>query len=520
MPTESTQEPPTNPSDEPTPEPKDPSEQISDAITGIWANIESLTGANEVRKLMEAPQDWLMSQSPVQALLNHPECKTVLSWLETGETVKMFPKLIGECGIAFLETAHGINRAYNSRSHGNLAGAGEAALTNLTSTSTEQGIYGDAVNAFNESLNLPFLSKTGIQIQYSVESAWTTIEAQREEALRKARELRDKLYKELQDKRLKLKERRQTRARYNNVAKALIEMGDPPMPSPKLPKTPPKTPPKTNPKTPPKTGSGTIIAQNMYEINSIYNDRISSIRSIKVNASALVVVPVVAPIVVVGGAIATVGATAGIIASIANWFLGTFMNLVGLPSGLLPALTNCITAIVLKVSGSSGANALRFFAASALKANAALLMKVFGTKNMNATCWIFLLAMAVPILLVSVIIILAMKNKSTTTFSQFYVLAEHDKYPGFVYASIQNANDAKIEFSAMKKDLLAIATVEYDKISGVGMEMENDKLEVRGGFNLSNETPVKIPVDEAKKLLEEFSEKHSVSFPMGAWKTF
>lgn len=514
---------PTKPTTEST-EGKDPSEQISDAITGIWADIESLTGANEVRRLMEAPQNWLMEQTPVQALLNHPDCKTILGWLGTGETVKMFPKLIGECGIAFLQTAHGINRAYNSRSHGNLAGAGEAALTNLTSTSTEQGIYGDAVNAFNESLNLPFLSKTGIQIQYSVESGWKNIETQREEALRKARELRDKLYKELQDKRLKLKERRKTRARYNNVAKALIQMGDPPMPSPKLPKTPPKTPPKTKPKTQPNpgggSGTGTIIAQNMYDINSIYNDRISSIRSIKVNASALVVVPVVAPIVVVGGAIATVGATAGIIASIANWFLGSFMNLVGLPSGLLPALTNCITAIVLKVSGSSGANALRFFAASALKANAALLMTVFGTKNMNATSWIFLMGMSVPILLVSTIILLAMRTKTAMTFSQFYVLAEHDKYPGFVYASIQNADDAKKEFSTMKEDLLAVATVEYDKISGVGMEMENDKLEVKGGFDLSDETPVKIPVDEAKKLLEEFSEKHSVSFPMGAWKTF
>lgn len=511
---EPTTEPTTESTEKPTEE-KDVSDQISDAITGIWANVESLTGANEVKKLMESPHNWLMSQSPVQALLNHPDCKSILSWLQSAQNVKDFTKIIGQCGIAFLETAHGINRAYNSKAHANLAGAGETVLSGLSANSTEQGIYGNAVNAFNESLNLPVLSKTGIKIDYALDSAWESIDAHRLEALKKARDLRDKYHKELQDQRLKLKERKQTRRLYDAVAKALIAMGDPPMPSPRKAKSPPKT--KTTPKTQPKTGG--IIAQNMYEINSIYNDRISSIRSIKVNASALVVVPVVAPIVVVGGAIATVGATAGIISAIANWFLGSFINLSGLPPVLVPALTNCITSIVLKVSGSSGANALRFFAASSLKAGKDLLMTVFGTKNMNATAWIFLLSMAVPILMVSVIIILAMRNEQKTTFSQFYLLANHAKYPGFVYASIQNAHDAKLEFTTMKKDLLSVATVEYDSIYGVGMDMEQDKLEVKGGFNLSGEIPVKIVSEEAKKILEEFSEKHSVSFPMGKWKS-
>ncbi len=72
----------------------------------------------------------------------------------------------------------------------------------------------------------------------------------------------------------------------------------------------------------------------------------------------------------------------------------------------------------------------------------------------------------------------------------------------------------------MKEDLLTLATVEYDSISGVGMEMEKDKLEIKGGFDLSGEIPVILNVDEAKKLLEEFSEKHAVSFPLGVWKSF
>ncbi len=113
-------------------EPKDLSDQLSD----IWANMKALTGVSEVEKLMNAPKEWLMQQPLVQALLNHPDAKTILSWMEAAENVKMFPVLIGRCGIAFLETSHGINRAYNSKVHSNLAAAGERALSAVVSGGT------------------------------------------------------------------------------------------------------------------------------------------------------------------------------------------------------------------------------------------------------------------------------------------------------------------------------------------------------------------------------------------------
>ncbi|MEG3981849.1 hypothetical protein [Microcoleus sp. D3_18a_C4] len=484
-----------------------PTPDISDQLADVWANFKSLTGVSEIKKLMDAPHQWLMEQPVIQGLLNHPNVKPILDWLEAAENVKMFPVLIAQCGTAFLETSHGINRAYNSKAYSNLAGAGEAALSAVTSTSTEKGIYGDAVNAFNDSLNLPELSKTGVKINYAVDSAWTSINQKKLQMQEEARKLRDKYYKELQDERLKLNDRRRTRAKYNNVARSLVAMGDKPIPSPKVQRQR-----KSG------TGSRTVIGHNMYDINSIYNDRILSIRSIKVDASALVIVPIVTPIVAVGGALATVGITAGIISTIANWFLGSCMNLVGMPATLIPALAHCVTSIVLKVSGSAGAQALRFFAASALKTNEALLMTVFGTSNMNVTAWMFLIAMAAPILLVSIVIILAMRTKNKVTFSHFYLLAENEKYPGFAYASIQNADDARIEFAKMKKDLLDLANVDYSGIYGVGIEVENGKPEVKGGFNLATDTPARMSSADAKKALEDFADKHSVSIPLGAWR--
>ena len=515
------------------PEPKDISDQLSD----IWANMKALTGVSEVEKLMKSPQQWLTDQPVIKGLLNHPEAKSILSWMEKAENVKMFPALISQCGIAFLETSHGINRAYNSKAHANLAGAGESALSSVVSTSTEKGIYGDAVNAFNDSLNLPELSKTGVKITQDMSAAWGSIQTTKDATLNKSRKVRDDYFKQLESKEIVGKVRRAIRSKYDLISKSLIGMGDKPIPAPikggvKPPKSPTPTPtPTPTPgggggiKTPNQgfnqgfnPGFGLIIGHNPYDINSIYNARISSIRSIQVNASALVVVPIVAPIVAVGGAIATVGITAGIISTIASWFLNSAMSLAGMPAALIPAITHCVTAIVLKVSGSSGAEALRYFAASALKANSNLLMSIFGTTNMNVTGWMFLTAMAVPILLVSIIIILAMRTKNKVTFSHFYLLAEHDKYPGFAYASIQNADDAIIEFDKMKKDLLALATVTYSDIHGVGINLEEKNPKVKGGYKLTTDVPSKMTTDDAKKVLEVFSEKHSLSIPLGSWK--
>ncbi|MEG4574252.1 hypothetical protein QUA56_16405 [Microcoleus sp. N3A4] len=479
----------------PTETPESP--DITDQIGDVWANFQSLTGVAEIKKIMNAPQQWLMEQPLIQGILSHPGGKAILSWIESSQNVTAFPALIGQCGTAFLETSHGINRAYNSKVYDNLAGAGEKALSVLTSTSTERGIYGDVINAFNNSLNLPELSKTGIKIDYAMGSAWSSINQKKLQMQEEARKLRDKYYQELQDERLKLNDRRRTRAKYNNVARSLVAMGDAPIPSPKILRSTTGTGTGTGTGT--ETGTGTVIGHSNYDINSIYNDRILSIRSIQVNASALVIVPVVAPIVAVGGALATVGITAGIISSIASWFLTSCMTLIGMPASLISALTHCVTSIVLKVSGSSGAQALRFFAASALKANEALLMTVFGTTNMNVTAWMFLLAMAGPILIVSIIIILAMRNKTALakTLYIFGDLADNPNRFNLMVASMYDTNAIEIldKFKASAKEMRDTARLSMSQIVGLGLDAKN---EYAICYNLTNpDNPVQVTGQEA-----------------------
>ncbi len=477
-----------------------PTEDSSD----FWFN-KNLTGVSDVEKFSEQTIEWLREQPLVAAMLSvtdpiNEKAYDLFPWLKEYEDIKMFPALMKSVVLAFLETSHGINRAYNSKAHSNLAAAGEKALSSAVSTSTEKGIYGDAINAFNVGLNIPEVSKLNIKVNQDVSSAWQSLINKREEMLAGYRNLKEQLFKQLESIDLVGKARRLLRKKYNELVKSLTGMGEKPTPAPVkggIKPTPSsggsgiKAPSHFRP------GFGFVIAHNPYEINSIYNDRILSIRSIEVNASALVIVPIVTPIVAVTGALATVGITAGIISTIATWFMGTAMNLVGMPASLIPALTHCVTSIVLKVSGSAGAEALRYFAASALKANATSLMTVFGASSMNITTWLFLTAMALPILLVSVIIILAMKSKVLLS-EMLYIFADIKDKPGMFnlsQAHMYDTNPKEIleQFKTSARRLMANSILPIEKIIGIGL---TDKKEYAICYDLTKpDEPVKLSGD-------------------------
>jgi hypothetical protein len=85
-------------------------------------------------------------------------------------------------------------------------------------------------------------------------------------------------------------------------------------------------------------------------------------------------------------------------------------------------------SVVLKVVGSSGANAMRYLAASALKAGQSLLPKIFGTTGMQVSRWAYLMAWAAPIIGAAVIIIQAMRNKLLLA-DMLYTFAELRNLP-------------------------------------------------------------------------------------------
>lgn len=70
---------------------------------------------------------------------------------DLGETVL-------DCNLVFRETVYGVNKAFNSKVHKDLAGKAQIELEKLAANNTEKAIYEASVMAHNESLNLPKLS--------------------------------------------------------------------------------------------------------------------------------------------------------------------------------------------------------------------------------------------------------------------------------------------------------------------------------------------------------------------------
>lgn len=459
-------------------------DQISD---NVWNGKEILKVADTVTAGISGGQEWFMNLPHIKFIMENTVMGGVKDLLTASGDLA---ETVVNCNLVFLETLNGVNRAFNSKVHTNLAGTGQQRLAQISLNNTEKSVYEASVMAHNESLNLPALS---VQIA-AIEGEIAGIQRQGASANEQIGEVRNAILAKLEALKaeltgmlegLKGNPRRRVRRQLRNAESSLLAMQQSAVP--------------------------VVIGHNFYEITSTYDRALNSIysRSPVLNA----IVPIA-----VGGA-ATVAGAASIITGIATWLLGSFfLRTFNIPTVLLPALANTVTSIVLKITGSSGADAVRFLAGSALRTGKALLPKIFSPTGMESSAWTYLMAFAAPMIAAAIIIIQSMRTKNKVTFSHFYLLAEHEKYPGFAYASIQNADDAKIEFAKMKKDLLDLAQVTYSEIHGVGIDVENKKPEIKGGFRLSTDVPVKMNSADAKKVLEDFSKKHSFSIPLGAWK--
>ena len=204
--------------------------------------------------------------------------------------------------------------------------------------------------------------------------------------------------------------------------------------------------------------------------------------------------------IAVGGA-ATISGAVSVLSTIAGWLLGSFfLKAFNIPSVLLPALTNTVVSIVLKITGSSGgAEAVRYLAASALKAGANLLPKIFGTTGMQGSGWAYLMAWASAIIGAAVIIITAMRNRAD--LAEFlYVFADVGQATprkfNLSLSHMYDTNQVEIleKLKTNAKKLKETALLQIENIIGVGL---NSKKEYVIGYDLTNpDNPVLIPKDD------------------------
>ena len=441
-------------------------DQISN---NTWIDKEALRISDAVTTALNNGQEWYFSLPHIQFIMENSSLAGIKDLLTASQDLGA---TVLDCNLVFLETVYGVNKAFNSKVHEDLAGKAQIELEKLASNNTEKAIYEASVMAHNESLNLPELSVKVAAIEAEIASipqqgatAIEQIEQWKNEAITKLEELKNELLTLIEG--LLGNPRRNARARLKIVEAGIVAM---------------------------QTGTiPPIIAMNPYEITSKFDHTITSTfrRQPVVNA----IVPIA-----VGGA-ATVAGAATILTGIAEWLLSSFfLKAVSIPATLLPALTNTVVSIVLKVVGSSGANAMRYLAASALKAGQSLLPKIFGTTGMQVSRWAYLMAWAAPIIGAAVIIIQAMRNK-TSLAELLYVFADiQGSSTGKFHLSqayMQDTNKVEIleQFKTSSRRLLQNAPLPIERIIGVGL---NSKKEYAVAYNLTNpDNPIQIQGEEA-----------------------
>ena len=265
--------------------------QISD---NIWAGKEILKIADTVNEGIAGGKDWYM---------NLPQIKFVMeSQYTTGiRDVLLASQDLGEAvtssSLVFLETVHGINRAFNTDRHKNFTVKINDELAKLAVNKTEKAVYEASVMAHNETLNLPELSKQLIAYSDTAHSAANEAEKWKNEAIEKA--LQKKTEFEAMLETLKGNARRSVRGKLNMVEEALTKMG---RPSPPPPPKPPKTP-KT-PKTPPIVTASNPYTMTSYRpasYDSMYRHSIVSIHSRPPVLNAIVPIAVGGAATVAGG---------------------------------------------------------------------------------------------------------------------------------------------------------------------------------------------------------------------------
>jgi hypothetical protein len=429
-----------------------------------WIDKEILQISDAVNAALNNGQEWYFSLPHIQFIMENSSMGGVKDLLTASQDLGA---TVLDCNLVFLETVYGINKAFNSKVHKDLAGKAQTELAKLAANNTEKAIYEASVTAHNESLNLPELSVKVAAIEAEIASiqqqgatAVEQIDRWKNDAITKLEELKNELYALIEG--LKGNPKRNARTRLRKVEAGIAAM---------------------------KTGTiPTIIAMNPYEITSKFDLSINSTfrRPPVVNA----IVPIA-----VGGA-ATVAGAVTVLTGIAGWLLSSFfLKAVSIPATLLPALTNTVVSIVLKVVGSAGADATRYLAASALKAGQSLLPKLFGATGMQASGWAYLMAWASPIIGAAVITIAAMRNK-TSLAELLYVFADiQGSTTGKFHLSqayMQDTNKVEVleQFKTSSRRLIQNAPLPIERIIGVGL---NNKKEYAVAYNLTNpENPIPI----------------------------
>ncbi|MEG4286406.1 hypothetical protein QUB68_25065 [Microcoleus sp. A006_D1] len=444
-------------------------------MTEIWIGKQVLPIVDAVDKAISNGKDWYTSLPHIKFVMESPAMVAVKDVVTSAINLQLTTANVGK---VFCETVYGINLARNSRVYQqNLAGRGLSLLGNIKPSSRDKSLYESAVIAHNESLNLPRLSVELAAIEDQIaaiekpENPLAIMEEWRQQAMTKTAGIIDILVQKIEE--LKGNARRGANVQLDRATKATMAM---------------------------RTGQIPLIFANSdYEVRSTLNWDIGSISKYGIssisqqNIYANAIVPIA-----VGGA-ATIAGAGAIIGSIASWLLSSFFlkGLAGFPMQMLDALKHTVTSIVLKVLGSSGANAYRFLAASVIKAGKSLIPVVFAHTGMFSAAWTFLMPYAAPIIGAAVLILLAMRNKPLVGQNLYVYGKTSDTMFSLGTAHLYDTNRAEMrsEMQRIARELKAESIYDFSQLYGVATDDDDKPVMVLN--LLDTENPILTVGEEA-----------------------
>ncbi|MGL5035073.1 MAG: hypothetical protein ACRC6M_14865 [Microcystaceae cyanobacterium] len=360
-----------------------------------WVGKEILTITDEVRAIVDTPRDWLFSLSPMKAIADSP----TLAWII--DAIDAIEDLPATCALLFMESAHGINRAYNSEKYdGQLEGRGNDLLGSLIIKPTDEGIYLSAHKGYTTLRNYSgdFEKIAGAIEGYNPQ---VVVEGFVETAIAKVENLVSELADEVQDdiKEFAMKAKRKVRD-LQRIFKGMQE--------------------------------GVVENLNRWR---------KSLGDVLTPKFVGELVPIVT------GIPTLIGSTQ-VLQQITTWLLTNFFQFMPI-SVPVEAMAWCVNSIVIKYLGGVGANACRFLSAGLLRGVEAL-PSLIAPSGMFAGCWGLLMSFA-PYLILGAILVIAMMKFNTTLGEYLYVLGIEGDKVAYTSAKLYDTN--RQEMSDVLKEM-------------------------------------------------------------------
>lgn len=444
--------------------------------------------------------DDILNSQPFQKLKEAPELQYLIQQFKS---FKDLAGLLAQMPGTFLETVHGINRAFNSSEYDNLNAQATIELSSLNTNSYQNYLINGVTKAYNQTLDIDYLKEVlqdkNIQSQqlspddpYQIMSTWqqsamSTLSSAFQQAksqlqallnIKKTRKLTEPENKQ----KIRLTwaifdfEKIYDKLAGNDKSKArsiitpitpITEIISDDINQDKLDR----------------------IEQKIHRISALIlrGDRLKPDNLIPNNFHLLKSRQLLVPITTVGGAI-----------TIMHEMATLFLSFLGVPASVaaLPALAYAATSMVLKILGSGGAIVARYFAGSILRGIASTLPAIVQKTGMWGMAWAFLAPFAPWIIFTAVKIIIGIRSKvKLADRMYFFGSSGLNPKPDFSFLMVSETNNREIYQTLIEhaETMKANSGKTYSTLYGFTTYKEKPQF----GLNLTNSSNI-IPLTDAE----------------------